>query len=767
MPLEKCGWRSLVQIAEGTGFAPNALYGKKPGHLGADLQELIANSQIELRYFGGERGRGGEVMRFRVAGSRNESRSKQIADFDQETSSEIRITKSETANDARKFTEQEQRHLATIMYTDMVGYTALGQRNESLSMALLEEHRKIIRLVLKRHNGREVKTMGDAFLVEFPNALDAVRCAYDVQRTMREFNIALPPEKQFSLRIGLHLGDVIESGGDIFGDAVNIASRVEPLAEDGGICLTRQVYDQVRNKIDLTFESTGEKSLKNIELPVEIYKINLASFEKGKTRNEQIPDTGRVAVLPFANISPDPNESYFADGMTEEVISTISKIPGLTVISRTSIMRYKNSNKSTSEIGKELKVGKILEGSLRKSGNKLRITTQLIDAVTDTHVWSETFDRELEDIFVIQSEIARRVANALQIKLLTEENQQIQREIAGKVASALQTGIRKSGNGGSTGNMEAYTMFLRATQLLHEGTEISCKEAITLFEDAISRDPMFSRAYSGLAEAWVLMGSWWNWADFTLSVDKADVASRRALELEPDSAEAHAVMGSVHQSMDRSDESRLELESALRINPNLAWANENLGVYYATYGKFDNAIKHIEKACYLDPLNPSPMRVLTNILRAERKVDDALEVIRSFKGHDRTHPVVYLQAALCYLQKKDFAKARETLSDGLKVNPDDYWLKVTQGMMHALNGEREAAMDVLRGLMENENESNRINAQAWIRTSLGDLDEAFEAIMKEAEFHSWWFLIKFDPLFENLWNDPRFADFCRKVGLQP
>ena len=185
-----------------------------------------------------------------------------------------------------------------------------------------------------------------------------------------------------------------------------------------------------------------------------------------------------------------------------------------------------------------------------------------------------------------------------------------------------------------------------------------------------------------------MMGPWWNWADFTFSTNKAEVAARKALELGPDSAEAHAVMGSVHQAMDRFEESRLEFEKAIRINPNIAWANQDLAVHHATFGRFDEAVNYVQKACYLDPLNPSPMRVLTNILRAEGKVDEALEVVERFKGHDRTNPVVYLQTAFCYLQTKDFARAGEILSEGLKLYPDDYWLRVTLGMMYALNGKK-------------------------------------------------------------------------------
>lgn len=242
------------------------------------------------------------------------------------------------------------------MFTDMVGYTALGQRNEPLSLTILEEQRKLIRPILFRHEGREVKTIGDAFLVEFPNALEAVRCAYDIQRSAREFNIPLSEERRIHLRIGVHLGDVVGSGGDISGDAVNVASRIEPLAEDGGVCISRQVYDQVKNKLDLPLLSLGLKSLKNVTEPVEIFKMVMPWAEERIPPSTQF-EKRRIAVLPFANISPDPQDEYFADGMTEEFISTISKIGGLKVIARTSVMGYKGESKKIDEIARELGVG--------------------------------------------------------------------------------------------------------------------------------------------------------------------------------------------------------------------------------------------------------------------------------------------------------------------------------------------------------------------------------------------------------------------------
>src|SRR5437870_5361950 len=342
------------------------------------------------------------------------------------------------------------------MYTDMVGYTALGQRNEQLSLALVNEQRKLIRPVLAKHNGREVKTMGDAFLVEFSNTLDAVRCAYDIQRTTSEFNISLAEEQRIHLRVGIHLGDVVESVGDISGDAVNVASRIVPLAEDGGVSLTRQVYDQVQNKFDLPLTSLGSKELKNVAAPSEGFKLVMTWSEKKASSQVQL-ERNKVAVLAFANMSPDPSDEYFADGMTEELITSLSGIKQLTVIARTSVMKYKVSSKGAFEIGKELNVGTLVEGSVRKAANRVRITVQLIDALNEGHVWAQNYDRQLDDIFAIQSEIAQRVAQELKVQLLAQEKGRLERK--------------------PTANTEAYTLYLKGRHFWNERTKEATSKA--------------------------------------------------------------------------------------------------------------------------------------------------------------------------------------------------------------------------------------------------------------------------------------------------
>jgi adenylate cyclase len=623
------------------------------------------------------------------------------------------------------------------MFTDIVGYTAIGQENEPLSLALVEEHRKLIRPILLRYNGREIKTMGDSFLVEFPNALDSVRCAYDIQKSAREYNIPLPEDKRINLRVGLHVGDVVESEGDILGDAVNIASRIEPLAENGGVCLTRHVYESTHNKFEAPSVSMGMKTLKNVREPMEVYRMELPwakIFEE--TASSAVK---RIAVLPFANMSPDPGDEYFADGMTDEIISTVSRLDQVEVISRTSIMQYKTNPKPIRDVSRQLNVGVILEGSVRKAGNRLRISAQLIDAARDRHLWTETYERSLDDIFAVQSEVAQRVADALKVTLHEAER------------------------GEATADLGAYTMYLRAMQLSHSRTEASCREAIVLLGGAISKDSGFARAYAALAGVWINMNQW---EEFTTCVSHAEAAARKAVELGPEAAEAHAAMASVLEAMDRFDEALLESKIAIRVNPNLAEARRELGWECAVLGRFDEAVSHLERARTLDPLDPNPSLILIPILRVTGKVDGALREVERVKEVYGRLPMIYHVETLCHLQERDFAGALRAIESGLRVDSNDHWIRVGRGMVNAMLGEREKAMDELHDLMkEKETESHSLDAQVWIGTQLGDIDEAFEALIRQAELHSWWGLIRFDPLFEKLQKYPRFPEFCKKVGF--
>ncbi len=626
------------------------------------------------------------------------------------------------------------------MYTDMVGYTALGQRNESLSLALVEEQRKLIRPILSRHNGREVKTMGDAFLVEFLSALEAVRCAYDIQRATREFNISLSEEKRIHLRVGIHLGDVVESQGDISGDAVNVASRIEPLAEDGGVCLTRQVYDHVQNKFELPLRTLGPRNLKNVSGTIEVYRVELPW---GPAQPAAAPELNRkrIAVLPFTNLSPNLDDEYFADGLTEEVITSLSQLSGLEVIARTSVMRYKDDSKPVSVVGTDLRVGSVLEGSVRKAGSKIRITAQLIDVATESHVWANNYDRELDDIFNIQGDVANKVAGALQVRLLSTDKTKLE-------------GLQSS-------DIDAYAIYLRAVHLLYEASEQGLREAVALFSKATTRDPKFARAYAGLAQAW--LGLALGYEDFGTAVGNAEIVAAKALAADPSLAEAHAAMADVDVFLDRFDQAQREAEEAVRINPNLAAAHRTISQQKALIGKTEEALEAGIKALELDPLYFNfLLPALAHVAGNDRV---ALETIRRWREVYPRNPVICSLLAEHYLLTGDFAKAQGALDMGFAMGVNEDTLLACQGVLFAVTGRREEAVGVLKRLDSVEVESSRLFGQVMIDSVLGNLDQAFVGLMRQAETHSWYALIKIHPFFENMRGDPRFSVFCTKVGI--
>ena len=631
---------------------------------------------------------------------------------------------------------QGERRLSAIMFTDIAGYTALTQANESQAMRMLETHNRLIRPIIAKHHGVEVKTIGDSFLVEFASALDALRCAAEIQSALSAYNSSSARVSKIRVRIGIHLGDVIHREGDVFGDAVNISSRIERLAEPGGVCISRQVYDQVRNKFELPLVPLGAKSLKNIDSPVDVYSVKMSWDGQ---RESAATDARRVAVLPFTNLSPDPADEYFADGMTEELISTVSRIAGAEVISRTSVMQYKKSPKPIRQISNELEAGTVLEGSIRKAGNRLRVTVQMIDAVRDRHLWAESYDRNMDDVFAIQSDIAGKVADALKARIAKETPR----------------------SAGLTDEVEAYTDYLRAKQIVNEGGQAKTREAISLLESAIAKDPAFSRAYAELARALRHMGMY---EDYTVTTRRAEEMGRKAIATGPEVAEAHAAMAGVHIALDRFELAREELEKAVHLNPNLSEAHALLGEITGAFGELDVSIAHYKKAYALDPVSMHAGILLSEVLRVSGRVDEALQILDRANQLYPNHVHVCQGLAACYLQLKDFDSARRVLEEGLRANPDDGELRLSMGVLDAKEGQRESALAQIRGL-SSEGGTGGGSAKLFINLALGNVDEAFAALDELARIHAWPFLIKSEPLLEGLRSDPRFADFCRRVGI--
>ena len=479
----------------------------------------------------------------------------------------------------RAHLSENERSLAAIMFTDMVGFTALTQSDEAQSLQVLDRHNKLLRPIFPRFHGREVKTLGDSFLVEFDSALDATNCAIEIQRFLHDYNISSRDEWKISLRIGIHLGDVVHKEGDVFGDAVNIASRLQPLAEPEGVCISDQVYGQVRNKIPQPLVRMEPRELKGVRFPVEVYKVMMPweGDQAAKT-----PAAGnRMAVLPFANMSRDPQDEFFADGLTEEMITELSRIRGLRVIARTSVMHYKNSGKGVQEIAKELNVESVLEGSVRKSGGRVRITAQLINAGNEEHLWADRYDRELHDIFEVQSDIATSVAGTLKMKLFSPSAQAP----------------------GRTENIEAYTLYLRGRFLWNQRTTPAIYEALKVFQRSLAEDSKHARAYAGIADCYSILVDR-NEMLWSEGSPKAKEACAKVLELDDSLPEGHASMGLVlTREFDYRGAER-EFKRATELNPGYASAYQWYSLMSAILGRQEDASRLMTLAEEADPLSP-------------------------------------------------------------------------------------------------------------------------------------------------------------------
>ena len=642
---------------------------------------------------------------------------------------------------------QTQRRLAAIMFTDMAGYTAVGQKNESRSLALVETQKKLIRPILRKHDGREVKTMGDAFLVEFPNALDAVRCAYEIQRATREFNIPVSDEERLHLRIGLHLGDVTKSRNDILGDAVNVASRIESLAEDGGVCLTRQVYDQVKNKFDVPLETLGRRFLKNVSEPIEVYKMVLP-WEKAQDQPTQLEMT-RIAVLPFTNMSPDPNDSYFADGITEEIISTLSGISGLRVISRTSIMGYKGTTKKVKEIGNELDAGSVLEGSFRKAGNKIRVTTQLIAVEKDQHVWTQSYDRNLDDVFAVQSDIAKQVADALRVKVLAPEADRIEKK--------------------PTESTKAYSLYLRGRYHWNRRNLEDINKAIDCFKQAVAEDPRFALGYAGLSDCYSILVSNY-FIDPDRNRERAMEALAQALKLDPNLPEAHASRGLALSCNFEFKEAEEEFRKAIDLKPNYASAHQWYSGQLALELRWDEAFKHIEKAVELDPFSQIINLNHSSLYEHRGDLAKSLELSKKTMELDPKYAIPHIHLFILYGKMKMFDLMRreaEIVADLYKETfPMD--LKVLEAESAYFEGNKERVKKILPELEAHIGESPGASAYyvASLCFYLGENDKGFELLERSYSRREFGLpFLRMEHRFDSIRSDQKYQRLLKKIGL--
>jgi adenylate cyclase len=635
-----------------------------------------------------------------------------------------------------------ERRLAAIMFTDLVGYTALSQKNEAYSLQLLEEHQKLIRPSFPKHNGREIKTIGDAFLVEFASALEAVRCAFEIHQLLDDFNLNRPPERKIMLRIGIHLGDVVHSKNDVHGDAVNVASRIEPLAPPGGISITEQVYHQIKNKFEFPFVSLGKQNLKNVQDPVEVYKAVLPW--ETQASDEPRGEKRRIAVMPFTNISPDPKDEYFADGMTEELISTLSRIGELKVISRTSVMHYKGTSKNVGEIARELKVGSILEGSVRKAADDLRITAQLVDAGNDEHVWSQDYDRRLENIFAIQKEIAQSVAEALKVRLLSSEKKDLEKK--------------------PTEKTEAYELYLKGRYFWNERSKAGVFEAIKLFREVIRIDPNYAKAYSGLADTYNIAVDR-NFMDRIDGRAKAKEMLMKALDLDDTLAEAHASFGIFQLNDLHYLEAEQEFRRAIELKPSYATAHHWYSICLGDLGNAEH-IGEIQKAHQLDPLSPIITCGLASAYAEIGRLNEALDLLDRLIEREPTSSIAYFWRSYCFMIEKTREKAFADWEAKYKLDRNEGEYKLGLAALHAWFGEREKALHLVRKLEEGEIARDRPWFVALCYVFLGDRAEFFAWIDKAIDMRRFSAgSLRYSPFFDNVRNDPRFPEIFKRLGL--
>ncbi len=669
------------------------------------------------------------------------------------------------------------RKLAAIMFTDLVGYSALSQKNEALALELLEEHRQLLRPLFPKHNGKEIKTIGDAFLVEFASAVEAAHCAVDIQKALTAHTSVVTPERRIQVRIGLHVGDVVFEGDDVLGDGVNIASRIEPLAPPGGICLTEAVAEQVRNKIDGSLELLGEKELKGIEKPVTVYRLVLpwekeAGFLRlvrvalRKPLRARLVQTGvivlliaagvgwwwtsqrvpvirpgqitRLAVLPFANLMNDPDQEYFVDGMHDALLTELSKLGALTVISRQSVLRYKGSDKSLREIARELQAHALIEGSILRDGDQVRFNVQLIEGASDRHLWADIFDRKLEDVLALHSDVARAIAEQVKITLSPREEIQL--------ADKRQV------------NPETYELYLKGMFHLHKSTAEGYKTGLAYLNQAVEVDPSEPLAYAGLALGYSLIGHDVDPAAFT----KARVAALKALELDSTLAEVHESFAeiAIYQEWDVAG-AKATFEKVLALNPNLAVAHAQYSWVLLILAPYDEVSAEIKRAMELDPLNPLYPAWAGWQNWWIGQFEPVLEWAHKSLELNPDFPWGLYVLGCIHGSEGRFEEAIEAHARAAEVAP---FLKWALGYSYALAGQADKARAIARELAVQPAPMDNWGL-AMIYTALGDKDEAFRWLDGAvAARWAWMPWLELPIAFRSLRNDPRFAALVEKIG---
>ncbi len=590
-----------------------------------------------------------------------------------------------------------ERRLAAILAADVVGYSRLMEADEAGTLVALKALRNdLTDPLIAEYRGRIVKLMGDGALVEFSSAVDAVACAVNIQRDLTEQNAEAPEDRRIVLRIGINLGDVIVEGDDIYGEGVNLASRLEGIAEPGGICISEKVHQEVEKKLDMEFAYLGELQVKNIVKPVRTYAAILgdklpvapkASKRRPRTRGRlfaaaaiaialigggvaawlkpwapriepasleamafPLPDKPSIAVLPFNNMSDDPSQEYFADGMTEDLITDLSKVTGLFVIARNSSFAYKGQQVKVAQVAEELGVRYVLEGSVRRVGDQVRINAQLIDATTGGHLWAERYDGALADVFALQDEVTRKIVAALAVKLTIEDRKALE-------------------HSGRPLNLDAYEYVLRGRAKLAQAKRQATVEARELFEKAIEADPKYTRAYVNLG--FLHYQEWRYWGlDRDRNTARALALAREAITLDDASGGAHVLLALVLQLRGEHEAADREADRVLSMGGIQAETLGNLGIYLSRATRYREVVDILERAIRLDPLHkPDWFTWLGRAYLGLELPKKAAAVLEQGVTRTPDYVAVHLFLALSYATLDRMEEARAQMNEVLRLNP--------------------------------------------------------------------------------------------------
>ena len=573
-----------------------------------------------------------------------------------------------------------KRRLAAILAADMVGYSRLMQLDEAGTHARLKAHRiELIDPTIAKNGGHIIKTTGDGMLVDFASVVDALTCAIEIQTRMARRNSDLADERRIDFRIGINLGDVIVDENDIFGDGVNMAARLEQLAEPGSICVSQVVRDQVSGRIEVDFEDMGEQSVKNMSRPVRAYRVRLhdvqmpASASQPKRAGKEIAHKPAVAVLPFANMSGDPEQEFFTDGITEDIITELTRFRELVVISRNSTFAYKGKSTNIREVARELSVDYVVEGSVRKSGERIRVTVQLIDAYQDQHIWAERYDRKLEDVFAIQDEVTSAIVATL--------------------FRRVEDATRSRAKTKRTENLAAYECVLAAKVLHHRSTPKDNSEALKTVERAIALDSKFAHAHSW--RACILGQSWVNrWCEDRDATWKEVIAELEvALSLDENDCDVHRILAAVSIAHNDLEKARRHQERALSLNPNYDLVVVQQGELLTWLGQAEEGAEWILKAMRLNPYHPE--RFWAHLGRAyftAQRYGDAIDALKRINKPDALLHTLY---AAIYARMGELVAAKAHGAEALKLDPA-LTLKTCAASLHYIKAEdRDHHLQVL------------------------------------------------------------------------